>query len=73
METEKQTTLADAERDLENSNSVPSTEDNKIPHEPKDPNVVDWDGPDDPANPLNWTGKKKWTNGALLATMTLIT
>lgn len=19
-----------------------------------DPNVVDWDGPDDPANPLNW-------------------
>ncbi|KAI0378626.1 MFS general substrate transporter [Hypomontagnella monticulosa] len=25
----------------------------------KDPNVVDWDGPDDPANPMNWSGLKK--------------
>jgi hypothetical protein len=72
MDSDKQTTIIDAERDLENSNSLPS-EEPKVNHEPKDPNIVDWDGPDDPANPLNWTGKKKWTNGALLATMTLIT
>jgi len=26
-----------------------------------DPNLVDWDGPDDPANPMNWTERKKWT------------
>jgi len=25
-----------------------------------DPNLVDWDGPDDPANPMNWTEHKKW-------------
>ncbi|OTA86500.1 hypothetical protein M434DRAFT_24182 [Hypoxylon sp. CO27-5] len=25
----------------------------------EDPNIVDWDGPDDPANPLNWSGLKK--------------
>ncbi|KAF3480260.1 putative transporter [Arthroderma uncinatum] len=25
---------------------------------PKDPSVVDWDGPDDPANPLNWPSPK---------------
>lgn len=25
-----------------------------------DPNVVDWDGPTDPANPLNWRTNKKW-------------
>ncbi|KUJ13395.1 MFS general substrate transporter [Mollisia scopiformis] len=26
---------------------------------PTDPNIVDWDGPDDPANPMNWsTGRK---------------
>jgi hypothetical protein len=27
----------------------------------KDPNLVDWDGPDDPENPLNWTSKRKIT------------
>ena len=25
----------------------------------QDPNIVDWDGPDDPENPLNWTSSKK--------------
>jgi hypothetical protein len=40
---------------------------------PQDPNVVGWDGDDDPANPLNWSIKKKWTNGGLLAAMTFLT
>lgn len=33
----------------------------KIPSENlgQDPNIVDWEGPDDPANPLNWSGLKK--------------
>lgn len=26
-----------------------------------DPNIVDWDGPDDPENPLNWP--KAWRTG----------
>ncbi|KAL2162333.1 hypothetical protein VTH06DRAFT_7246 [Thermothelomyces fergusii] len=39
----------------------------------KDPNIVTWDGPDDPMNPMNWTMRKKWTNIAVLATMTFIT
>lgn len=26
----------------------------------KDPNVVGWDGPDDPKNPKNWSTHKKW-------------
>ncbi|KAL9099614.1 MAG: hypothetical protein Q9187_009474 [Circinaria calcarea] len=38
-----------------------------------DPNVVDWDGPDDPANPLNWSEKVKWSLIALLSCMTFIT
>lgn len=25
-----------------------------------DPNLVTWDGPDDPANPKNWTMRRKW-------------
>jgi len=27
----------------------------------KDPNIVDWDGPDDPTNPLNWPARRKAT------------
>jgi len=26
----------------------------------KDPNLVTWDGPDDPENPKNWSIKRKW-------------
>jgi len=41
--------------------------------EETDPNIVDWDGPDDPENPKNWTDKKKWTNVAVLSILTVIT
>ncbi|KAF2176662.1 MFS general substrate transporter [Zopfia rhizophila CBS 207.26] len=41
--------------------------------EETDPNVVFWDGQDDPENPMNWTAKKKWENIAVLAAITLIT
>jgi hypothetical protein len=27
---------------------------------PRDPNLVDWDGPSDPDNPQNWSLTKKW-------------
>lgn len=38
-----------------------------------EPNIVDWDGEDDPENSRNWSVKQKWTNGGLLAAMTLVT
>ena len=41
--------------------------------ESKDPNVVSWDGPDDPTNPMNWTMRKKWSNVAVLSILTIIT
>ncbi|KAF2199808.1 MFS general substrate transporter [Delitschia confertaspora ATCC 74209] len=41
--------------------------------DPVDPDIVDWDGPDDPANPQNWTERKKWSNIGILAIVTLIT
>jgi multidrug resistance protein len=41
--------------------------------EAREPNIVDWDGPDDPANPLNWPAKKKWSIIAALGAVTLIT
>ena len=37
----------------------------------RDPNVVDWDGPDDPANPLNWPGSKKTLHVAIVSLFTL--
>ena len=38
-----------------------------------DPNVVDWDGPDDPQNPMNWPEKLKWANIAVIASITFLT
>lgn len=41
--------------------------------EPSDPNVVFWEGEDDPENPMNWTNKAKWSSIAMLSIITLIT
>lgn len=38
-----------------------------------DNDTVGWDGPDDPANPLNWSASKKFVNGALVSALALIT
>ncbi|KAF2854547.1 MFS general substrate transporter [Plenodomus tracheiphilus IPT5] len=43
------------------------------PIEAIDPNIIDWDGPSDPANPQNWTQKKKWSIIGALSATTLIT
>lgn len=43
------------------------------PEQERDPNIVDWDGPDDPANPQNWPAGKKWGIIAALGACTLIT
>jgi hypothetical protein len=41
--------------------------------ETSDPNIVDWDGPSDPHNPLNWPSLKKFTNLFVLSMMTFLT
>jgi hypothetical protein len=38
-----------------------------------DPNIVDWDGSDDPEMAINWPSRKKWTMTFLLSTLTLLT
>ena len=35
--------------------------------------IVDWDGPDDPENPHNWSGKQKGITIAIVSTITFIT
>ena len=63
--------------DLEAGRRSTSGTDNKQPEvlatEPHDPNIVDWDGPDDQDNPLNWSEKKKWGTIAVLASITFLT
>jgi hypothetical protein len=42
------------------------------PGEPKDPFLVTWDGPDDPANPKNWPNKRKWAAAFVVSSFTFI-
>jgi len=38
----------------------------------KDPNLVTWEGPDDPENPKNWTKKQKWIATLVVSSFTFI-
>jgi len=38
-----------------------------------DPDIVDWDGPDDPEKALNWPASKKWVQIFTLSLLTLLT
>jgi len=38
-----------------------------------DPNIVWWDGDDDPENPLNWGPWKKWNNDYIVAVTSFVT
>ncbi|KAK4987671.1 hypothetical protein LTR66_007535 [Elasticomyces elasticus] len=38
----------------------------------KDPNLVTWDGPDDPGNPKNWSMKRKWAATLVVSSFTFI-
>ena len=58
---EKQANLNNSASDIPTHDIA--TQDEK---DPQDPNIVDWDGPDDPENPLNWASSKK------LAAMTIV-
>ncbi|KAE8383476.1 major facilitator superfamily domain-containing protein [Aspergillus bertholletiae] len=40
--------------------------------EAKDPNVVDFDGPDDPENPMNWSTQKKTVAITVVSMMTML-
>ena len=35
-------------------------------------NIVDWDGPNDAANPMNWPGRKRWAHIITVAILGLI-
>jgi len=37
----------------------------------KDPNLVEWDGPDDPENPQNFSTARKWTITMIFSSLTI--
>lgn len=39
---------------------------------PRDPMIVDWDGPDDPENPLNWPLPKKAATIGVVSAITFL-
>lgn len=59
MEKSQKSTLTPHSRDLEKQENKTHVLDSYSSSDcTKDSNVVDWDGPNDPENPLNWpTGK----------------
>ncbi|KIO33904.1 hypothetical protein M407DRAFT_60350, partial [Tulasnella calospora MUT 4182] len=42
------------------------------PSQDVDSNVVTWEGPNDPANPQNWSGKKKWIATTIVSCFTFM-
>ncbi|KAI7976211.1 hypothetical protein EIK77_010684 [Talaromyces pinophilus] len=65
----------DLNRDIERGSSttekVKDVEEKAV--DPRDPNLVDWDGPDDPENPLNWTTGRKAMMTTSIALITFLT
>lgn len=63
------------EKDIEKGNRSSLTSSaNDTEEEPDhDPNIVDYDGPDDPENPMNWKATKKWGMVCLVSAITFLT
>jgi DHA1 family multidrug resistance protein-like MFS transporter len=70
----------DLEKDVENGDADSSAENNNesdddmnpdhINPDEKDPNLIVWDGPNDPENPQNWSYGRKWLYATVLGFMT---
>ena len=60
----------DTEKQEQSSTSTSTSA--TLPSPKVDPWLVTWDGPDDPANPKNWTYRKKWCITIVVSTYTFI-
>lgn len=69
--TKSQTTLT--RNDVEGAaNYSTNAEAEKVSDEPDtNPNIIDWDGPDDPHNPLNWPSRSKVIQVVIVSLFTL--
>ncbi|KAF2751627.1 MFS general substrate transporter [Sporormia fimetaria CBS 119925] len=65
------------EEDIEKGNPLSSTSsihnsEDTTPND-DDPNIVTWDSPTDPQNPMNWSEKKKWGTVTVVSCITFLT
>lgn len=74
-ESEKKSTAAAVDNDIEKGITAESlsSDDEAVDSNEDDPNVVWWDGPDDPQNPINWSYTKKWGTVCLVSAITFLT
>jgi hypothetical protein len=72
---EKDINSSALEKDIEKgvSSAPTSTADELDQETEEDPNIVDFDGPDDPQNPMNWRFAKKWGMVLLISAITFLT
>jgi multidrug resistance protein len=71
MKNEKSTISSDLEKNLVVQLENPTSE--RFAPEHATSHVVDWDGPDDLARPVNWHKKRKWLNVTSIAFLTFLT
>lgn len=72
--TEKELTPSlPSSHDNDNDNDLESAQNQPEPEKPteKDPNLVEWDGPDDPENPQNFSRIRKWVITVVMSSMTM--
>jgi hypothetical protein len=63
---------AGSQADLEKAPSIRRQQTNKSSRSLRDPDMVSWNGPDDPENPKNWTLKRKWVATFVVSSFTFI-
>lgn len=56
----------------ENAQGMTDVQNNSASDEDVEVEIVDWEGPDDPENPKNWSFKKKWAATAIVSAFTFI-
>jgi MFS transporter, DHA1 family, multidrug resistance protein len=82
LETPRRSSSIDLEKDMEKADSDDESGNNDereemerenpehLNVEEKDPNLISWNGPDDPENPMNWARGWKWLYTVVLGMMT---
>lgn len=70
---EKDVKTSASEKDVEKGVSPASSSIHDGNDTDVDPNIVDFDGTDDPQNPMNWRSSKKWGMVALISAITFLT
>lgn len=60
------------QRDIEAGSKLEKAKSSRSRRSQRDPNLVSWDGPDDPHNPKNWSIKRKWAATLVVSSFTFI-